>query len=58
MTEDENDNKDEDEEEIKHFTRSICVHNLNQSVEMTSDDPDDTLNKMKKMIEVILDKYK
>lgn len=59
MAEDEIENEEKEEkEEIEKVTRSIQVSCLNSCIEITSEDKDDTLEKMKEIIEYFLQKYK
>jgi len=48
----------EEEKEDDKYTRSIHVSSLNVCIEITSEDKNDTLEKMKKLAEHFLDKYK
>jgi len=54
----EEEDEDEDEKEEVKCSRSIQVQSLNTCVEITSENNSDTLNKMKKLAEYFLDKYK
>lgn len=54
----EEDISDQEIDEIKTIDRSIQIHTLNTQVQICSADPTDDLNKLKKIAESILDKYK
>ena len=49
---------DEEIEEEDNCTKSIQVQTLNIGIEIVSEDKNDTLDGMKKLVEYFLDKYK
>ena len=44
-------------EEIKLVQRCINIHTLNTQVEISSQDPEDNIDKLKKIAEHLVDKY-
>lgn len=51
------DEEEEEEQEREKIARCINIHTLNTQVEITSNDPNDTLEKIRDIAERLVDKY-
>jgi len=54
----ENEEKEEDEEKIPLIKRSVTIQTMHTTVEIVSEDPNDSINKLQKLAVKTIDIYK